>query len=99
MTPAADFARRARRRPGEAVPPASPARRARALRRRSARRRRAVADDAEAPFRVARAEELLVELADARLRHLVDEGPALGHPPLRDATREERLQCLDGDAG
>src|SRR5438128_1344637 len=31
------------------------------------------------------AQDLLVELADARLRHLVDEGERLGQPPLHHA--------------
>src|SRR4051812_41109989 len=40
------------------------------------------------------AQDLLVELADARLRHLVDEGPPLRHPPLRHPVGEPGLQLL-----
>src|SRR2546430_11327187 len=48
--------------------------------------------DREGPLGVAGAQQLLVELADARFRHLVDEAPALGDPPARDALGEERLE-------
>src|SRR5436309_3836735 len=55
--------------------------------------------DRERPLGVARPQQLLVELADARLRHLVDEAPALGDPPSGDALGEERLERVRARAG
>src|SRR4051794_7789066 len=43
------------------------------------------------------AQRLLVELADARLRDLVDEGERLRDPPLRDARREVLPQVVRRD--
>src|SRR5207237_7782531 len=45
--------------------------------------------DGELAALVARAQDLLVELADAGLRNLRDEAPPLGYLPLRDARGEE----------
>src|SRR5690349_6893517 len=66
----------------------------RGLRRSAAGRRRRRAHDRETALRMARAQHLLVELADARLRDLLDEGPALGQPPARDPFGKERVQRL-----
>src|SRR6266566_5131950 len=55
--------------------------------------------DREGPLGVAGAQQLLVELADARFRHLVDEAPALGDPPARDALGEESLERVGARAG
>src|SRR5689334_11581866 len=44
----------------------------------------------EVALLVTRPQHLLVELAHARLRHLVDERPAFGHLPLGDPLGEER---------
>src|SRR5689334_15390855 len=45
--------------------------------------------DDELAVLVAGPQHLLVELADARLRHLGDEAPTFGHLPLRDPFAEE----------
>ena len=50
--------------------------------------------DVELTVGVAGAQHLLVELADARLRHLVDERPALGQLPPRDPCSEEVAQLV-----
>jgi len=55
-------------------------------------------DGVEVAFFEPLAQNLLVELADAGLRHLVDEGDLLGHPPLGDVVEQERPQLL-GVAG
>src|SRR3989442_3312824 len=69
------------------------------LRRSAGGPRRRLSHDRERPLGVARPQQLLVELADARFRHLVDEAPALRHPPARDALGEERLERVGGRAG
>src|SRR5438270_11249227 len=66
----------------------------RGLRRSTTDGRRCRAHDRESSLRMTRAQDLLVELAHARLRNLLDEGPALGQPPARDAVGEERAQRL-----
>src|SRR6185312_8345237 len=48
--------------------------------------------DLQVALGVPPAQHLLVELADAGLGYLVDEGPALGHLPVRDPAGEELLQ-------
>src|SRR5215471_11104207 len=53
--------------------------------------------DNEVAFLVARPQHLLVELADRRLRDLVDEAPPLGHLPARDAFFEEGRERLRVD--
>src|SRR3954451_5288194 len=50
---------------------------------------------AQLALRVAAAQDLLVELSDAGLGHLVDEGPALGKPPARALAVEVRAQRRD----
>src|SRR4051794_17245897 len=54
--------------------------------------------DGEVTRGMARPEHLLVELADARLRDLVDEAPPLGQLPASDATAEERAERAGVDA-
>src|SRR5262249_37996604 len=44
---------------------------------------------------MARPQVLLVELADARLRHFLDGGPALGNPPAGDPLGKELLELPD----
>src|SRR5262245_61617946 len=56
-------------------------------------------DDGQGALGVARPQHLLVELADARLRHLDDEGPALRKPPARDPLGQEALQRVDRGRG
>src|SRR4051794_28275746 len=70
-------------------------------------RRFGFADGLELALFEALAQDLLVELADARLRHLVDERVVLGDPPLGDARGEvlaqlrgrDVLAFLEHDAG
>src|SRR4051812_4644754 len=58
-------------------------------------RRFGFADGLELALLEALAQDLLVELADAGLGHLVDVGELVGDPPLRD-TRPEMLLELGG---
>src|SRR5271166_5916511 len=51
-------------------------------------------DDLELAFRLLGAKDLLVELADARLRYLGHKRPALGNPPARNPVTEPRSQLL-----
>ena len=55
--------------------------------------------DVELTLGVPAAQHLLVELADARLRHLVDERPPLGQLPVRELVLEELAQRLRGGGG
>src|SRR5262249_11296130 len=48
---------------------------------------------------VALPQELLVELADARLRNLGHNRPALGQPPARDPLSEVRAQIVERQLG
>src|SRR6266511_2460480 len=54
--------------------------------------------DSELVIRVTGAQDLLVELADAGLRDLVDERPPLGQLPLGHLVGEERLEVGGGDS-
>src|SRR5436190_4603827 len=60
---------------------------------RAARASRELLDD-QLPVGEACPEHLLVELADARLRHLFDERPTLGELPARDARIEELAEVV-----
>src|SRR5262245_26264962 len=65
---------------------------------RAARASRELLDD-QLPIGEACPEDLLVELADARLRHLFDEGPSLGELPARDARIEEGAEVVGTHVG
>src|SRR3954463_11213664 len=62
-------------------------------------RRFGSADRLELALLEALAQDLLVELADARLGHLVDEGELVRDLPLRDARREVLAERIGGDVG
>ena len=61
-------------------------------RRRGLRRRQLL--DLQLAVGVLPAQHLLVELADAGLRHRLDVGPPLGQPPRGDLARQVRAQLL-----